>query len=135
MELWYRLSPEDRRAGHSVTVEYVPPSDQPMTLSLADLAYPLSKLTITVSARIGQAELEMKQAGYKEMHVAHGEARLETGNLGGSSVHFVMTEQQGQLPKGAVRLSAHDGTPPVVRVVDLNLGDRSPATDGKGEPE
>lgn len=122
-DLWYNKPVAERRSEHTVTMQYMPPADEPMALIQGKLSYPLKKLVITVAARIGQAALNMKHAGYKEVQLAHGSATLSEGSMAGQTVRFLMTEQLGQLPKGAVMLSATKGSDqPMVRVGELNPG-------------
>lgn len=110
LELWQKKTPEQRKPEHTVTIEYVPPLDQPMTLSQGVLAYSLKKLIITVAAKIGEARLAMGQAGYLDMRVTHGSNTLSDGELAGQTVTFVMTEKQGQPPSGIVMLSGKNGS-------------------------
>jgi hypothetical protein len=109
MDLWYQKPVTERRSEHTVTMQYVPPTNEPMMLIQGTLSYPLQKLVVTIAARIGQAALDLKRAGYKQMQLAHGSATLADGSMAGQSVRFVMTEQQGQLPKATVILGADKG--------------------------
>lgn len=120
MELWYARPLEQRLPEHTVTVEYPPPADQPMTLSQGTLSYPLKKLVITVRAKIGAVPLAMVQAGYKGMRVMHGAATPHSGHLVGQTMRLVLTEQPGQAPKGAMMVSgAKSAEPPLVRTLQF----------------
>jgi hypothetical protein len=121
MDLWYQKPLTERRSEHTVTMQYVPPTNEPMNLIQGALSYPLQKLVVTIDARIGQAALDLKHAGYKQMQLAHGSATLADGSMDGQSVRFVMTEQQGQLPKATVILGADKGLErATVRVGELS---------------
>jgi hypothetical protein len=122
-DIWYRKPLAERRSEHAATGDYVPPPDKPIVLVQGALSYPLKKLVIAMTARIGQAALNMQHAGYNEMQVAHSSGTVVDGDLAGHTVRVVMTEQKGQLPKVAVMLresSNADGS--TVRVGELNPG-------------
>jgi hypothetical protein len=123
MEIWYARPLEQRRVDHTVTVEYLPPPNEPMTISQGSLAFPLRKLVIRVNAKIGTARLPMGQSGFKDMRVVHGAATLDCGHLVGQTMHFVLTEQQGLPPKGAMMVAGSKGEPSIVRTLQFeNIG-------------
>lgn len=109
MDFWYKQPPEKRASEHTITLQYPPPADQPMTLTQGVISYPLKKLVATIVVKIGSSALGLKHSEYKEMRVAHGTANIVTGEFAGRSVRVAMTEIQGQRPKAATMLLGANG--------------------------
>ena len=101
-KLWYDRPLDQRRHDHTITTEFEIAADKPMMLSQGTLFYPLRKVKIEVAAKIAEAPLALNQTAYKETRVVHGKATLVSGNKAAESVHFVMTETQGQAPKATI---------------------------------
>jgi len=110
MELWQQKPAEHRKPEHTVTLEYLPPADEPMMVSQGTLSYSLKKLVMIVAARVGEAPLDIDHTAYRGVRVAHGSGTMRSGSLLGQTVRFVMTEEQGKSPKAAVMLSGLNGT-------------------------
>jgi hypothetical protein len=114
MDLWFKKPKEERSSAHTVTYEVVPGAA--MTATQGALAYRVTRVVLVVEMKINESPLSMVGAGYRDMRVAHGEAAIQAGSLEGQKVRLVMTERQGQPPRGAIMFTQKSGSEQAAKV-------------------
>jgi hypothetical protein len=119
MDQWYKLPLDQRKEEHTINVDAAPPADNPWILTQGAQSFRLTRLAITVAAKVGTVPILLGSAKYKDMRVAHGTAVLGQGSMAGQKVCLVMTERQGEKAKAVLMVTGKDPSKAVVHQLEL----------------